>query len=234
VSDRTELEEALGMTPACVPVERLAEHLTEREQQHVDSCARCQSELALWREFEESRRAPDEGAAVSWIVAELGRRNQRVPARKTRPAFGWLTAPVWRWTTAIAAVALVTTGVYLLQDREPEIREISRVPQTYRTGGLEVRIPVGDIAAPPNAIEWVARDGAVGYDVAVFEVDGTPLWRQTSSISRVELPGSVVRQFVPGKTILWEVRARNAANQVVAESGMHRFRVTIAGSSPKD
>jgi len=236
VSDRhsTGLDHELAATPDCVPVERFADILTAREQQHVDGCARCQSELALWREFEESRPAADEGAAVSWIVAELARRNQPASGGTARAPLAWLTAPIWRWATAIAAIALVTTGAYLLQDREPGIREISNAPQTYRTVHLDVRAPVGDVGAAPAAIEWVALSGAVSYHVAVFEVDRTPLWRGTSTTSRVELPVAVVRQFVPGKAILWEVQARNAANQVIAESGTQRFRVAIAGSSPKD
>ena len=232
----TELESVLGATSDCVPVGRFAERLSEHEQRHVDNCARCQSELALWREFEESHPAADEGAAVSWIVAELGRRNRLVPARRALSGLTSLTSltgPVWRWTTAIAAVALITTGVYLLRDREPAVREIVNPSQTYRTVRLLVRGPVGDLTAAPTAIEWVAPSGAVSYDVGVFEVDLTPLWRTTSNISRVELPASVVRQFVPGKAILWEVRARNAANRVIAESGTQRFRVAIAGSSPK-
>jgi hypothetical protein len=235
VSDEhaTGLEHALAATPDCVPVARFTETLSDRERQHLEICARCQSELALWSEFEQSHPAADEGVTVSWIVAELARLNQPVSRGAPRTLFGWLSAPMWRWGAAFATVALVTTGVYLLQDREPTPRQLSNTPQTYRTVQLEVRGPVGDLTAAPGAIDWVALEGAVGYDVEVFEVDRTPLWRTTSSNSHVELPAAVVRQFVPGKAILWEVRARNAANRVIAESGTQRFRVAIAGSSPK-
>src|SRR5207302_4080776 len=81
---------------------------------------------------------------------------------------------------------------------------------------------------------WVPADGAVSYDVEVFEVDRTPLWRSTSSVPRVELPASIVRQLVAGKTVLWEVRARNAVNAVIAESGTQRFRVAVYGRLPKE
>lgn len=229
----TGVEHALAATPDCVPVARFGEALSDRERQHLETCARCESEFALWSEFEQSHPAADEGRAVSWIVAELARVNQPVSGRASRTLFAWLSAPMWRWGAAFATVALVTTGAYLLQDREPTPRELSNTPQTYRTVQLEIRGPVGELTAAPGAIDWVAPEGAVGYDVEVFEVDRTPLWRTTSSNSHVELPAAVVRRFVPGKSILWEVRARNAANRVIAESGTQRFRVAIAGSSPK-
>jgi len=125
VSDRTtsDLEHALQATPECVPVERLAEALSPREQQHVDSCARCQSELALWREFEESRPSEDEGAAVQWIVAELGRRRGGEAVAAARSPFAWLTPPLRRWAAAAGAIAVITTGAYLMSDREPALRD---------------------------------------------------------------------------------------------------------------
>jgi hypothetical protein len=74
----------------------------------------------------------------------------------------------------------------------------------------------------------VAPGDAVSYDVEILEVDGTLLWRATSSAPRIDLPPSVVRQLLPGKTLLWEIRARNVANNVIAESGKQRFRVEVA------
>lgn len=236
MTERTtsDLERALRVTPECLPVERFAETLSAPEQEHVDSCARCQSELALWREFEQSQPAADEGAAVQWIVAELGRRRSGEAAVAPRAPFSWLTPPIRRWAAAVGALAVVTTGAYLMSDREPAVRDLTNPASSYRTNRLDVRGPVGDLASAPSALEWVAPRDAVGYDIEVFEVDRTPLWRTTSSISHVELPSSVVRQLLPGKAVLWEVRARNAANQIIAESGTQRFRVAVTGSSPKD
>lgn len=236
MSDRTtsDLEHALKATPECVPVERFAEPLSAREQQHVDGCARCQSELALWREFEESSPAADEGAAVQWIVAELGRRRGGEGVAAARSPFAWLTPGIRRWAAAVGAIAVITSGAYLISDREPAVRDLSNPAASYRTNRLDVRGPVGDLTSAPSALEWVAPPDAVSYDIEVFEVDRTPLWRTTSSISRVELPPSVVRQLLPGKAVLWEVRALNGASQVIAESGTQRFRVAVTGSTPKD
>jgi len=135
---------------------------------------------------------------------------------------------------AAAALAFITTGVYLMRDREPVVRELSNSSLTYRILRLDVRGPIGEVASAPTVLEWVAPKGAVSYDVDLLEVDRKPLWRTTSSVSHVDLPGFIVRQLVPGKAVLWEVRAKNGANHVVAESGTQEFRVAIAGSSPRD
>ena len=113
------LERDLAATPECVPLERLAETLGAGDQRHVENCVRCQSELALFREFEESHPTAGEGAAVSSIVAALGRRQAAPPDRTARTRFAGLPSAVWQWTTAAAALALLTTGVYLLRTASP-------------------------------------------------------------------------------------------------------------------
>jgi hypothetical protein len=223
------LKQALSVTPECLSVERMSETLSEGERRHVEGCSRCHTELQLWREFELAESSPEEGAAVHWIAAELGRR-ARVGADRSAASvwrFGWLTPTVRRFATAAAALTLVTTIGFLAWDREPAVRERTSAPETYRTGQLHVVGPVGDQSTAPREIQWAATAGAVGYDIEVFEVDHTLLWRATATDPRVELPATLVRQLVPGKTVLWEVRARNAANHIVAESGTQRFRVEL-------
>lgn len=222
------LKGTLNATPECLAFERLSEALTERERQHVERCSRCQTELQLWREFDRAEPSPDEGAAVQWIVAELARRNRPMSARATTQRLGWLTPVARRWAAAVGSVVVVATVGYLTWDREPAIRNRARADETYRTGQLRVVGSVGDLLTPPEAFEWVAPGDAVSYDVEILEVDGTLLWRATSSAPRIDLPPSVVRQLLPGKTLLWEIRARNVANNVIAESGKQRFRVEVA------
>ena len=222
------LKKTLQATPECLPLERLSETLTAHEQQHLDGCVHCQTELRLWREFAESEASQDEGAAVKWIVAELKRRNRSVsdgvPARR----LAWLTPAVRRWATAVASVVLLTAVGYLAWDRVPSVRAPGTVNETYRTGRIQVVRPLGDLPAPPESLEWTAAADAITYEVSVLEVDGTLLWRTTSSATHIGLPPSVVRQLVPGKTVVWEVHARNAANTVIAESGRQQFRVELA------
>ena len=79
---------ALARTPDCVPIERLGEALTEAEQLHVASCARCQTELALRSEFDRAVTTDDERLQVQWIAADLCRRHG---AEKSSPG-GWHAA----------------------------------------------------------------------------------------------------------------------------------------------
>jgi hypothetical protein len=221
------LKRVLSATPECLAPERFAEALTERERQHVDGCSRCQAELRLWHEFERGEASPDEGAAVQWIVAELTRRQSGTPAIR-EAGRGWFMSPLRRWAAAVAALALVATLGYLAWDREPSIREAAGAGETYRTGRLDVIGPVGDVATVPETLEWVAVPNAISYDIEVLEVDDTALWRGTSRSSRINLPPAVLRQLAPGKTVLWQVRARSADNSVIAESGRRQFRVRLA------
>jgi len=62
---REALRASLARTPTCIPLERLGEPLTEHEREHVQECARCQTELALREEFEQL------GVDLVDLVAEI-------------------------------------------------------------------------------------------------------------------------------------------------------------------
>ena len=231
---RGDLKQSLGATQDCLAPERLAEPFTDPEREHVERCSRCQTELRLWQEFEQAEPLPAEGAGVQWIVAELARRNSPV-ARPTAPwRFGWFAPRLRRWAVGVASIAMIGTVGYLAWDREPAVRERTSVAETYRSGQIQIVQPTGDLHTAPHALEWMATPGAVSYDIEILEVDRTPLWRATSSAPRIDLPSSIVRQLVPGKTILREIRARNAANAVIAETGTERFRLVLSDNSHKN
>ena len=227
------MKRALSATADCLPPERLSEELTADERRHLAACARCQTELDLWRELEHAQPAAGEGAAVRWIVAELERRSKPTSRVARSPLLSWLPHTATRWAVACATVAVVATVGYLAWDREPALNPLTTAEQTYRSGLVQPLAPIGDVPTAPTGLEWVATDGALGYDVEVSEVDGTPLWRTASSTSRVDIPPSIVSQLKPGKTVHWRVRARGASNTVLADSGTQRFRVEINGRSPK-
>jgi hypothetical protein len=215
----------LARTNACIPVEDFERQLSDQQRAHLDSCARCQTEWQLWQEFSESTPASDEGAAVQWIVAELGRRAagkpQGAPAASSRFAF-------WRAMVGVAAVAAVALVVgYGLLDRAPTVRDLPSGQPVYRADGLTLVAPVGDIAIAPAELEWAPVASAVRYDVELLEVDRTVVWRATSSSPRVALPVSVVEQIVPGKTLLWNVAAIDSSGRPLMSSGARSFRVLI-------
>lgn len=220
----------LRLTSECLAIDRFGTALSDAEKAHVQGCARCEAELALWQEFSDSKPAPGEGAAVQWIVSEIHRRRAAQPGPVPAIATGWLSGlrlrPVMGLATAVG-VAVLVVG-YLLWDPEPQVGLPAPGEQIYRTASLDVAAPVGDIPTAPTELLWVAVKGAVRYDVQVLEIDRTVLWRGPSLASRVVLPGSVIEQIVPGKTMLWEVTAIDAAGASIATSGTQRFRVPVA------
>jgi len=220
---RRTLSDALRHTDDCLPIDRLNGRLSDVEQRHVDQCARCQAEIALWTEFRESTPAPNEGAAVEWIVAELRRRRERTP--HTRRARWALT----RWQgigLGVAAVAAMVVG-YMVSNREPGVRAPHEEQLIYRSGQIRVVKPIGELTTRPDALEWLPVEGAVRYDIRTLQVDRTLLWRASSVTPRLEIPPAVASRFVPGKTILWQVNAVNRDGQILATSGDHRFRVAV-------
>ena len=213
-----------GPGPECIPIERLGDVLSTTNRAHVEGCTRCQTELALWREFDEPAPSADEGAAVQWVAAELGRRLG--PPSRRAPAELWRCLKVRRLAPAAGALALAAAVGYAVWDPEPGVRTVQGAPAVYRTARLDAIAPLGDIAAPPRAMEWAAFNGATVYEIEVFEVDRSSLWRGSSSAPRVQIPSSLSAHCSPGKTVFWQVTARNAAGVVVADSGALRFRVS--------
>lgn len=119
---------------------------------------------------------------------------------------------------------------YVVWDREPALPPATG-EQVYRSASIDIVSPSGDMAGPPRELVWVAWPAAARYDVRVLEVDGTVVWRATSLSPRVDLPDDVIARSVPGKTLIWEVLARDGMGRAVAESGPQRFRVPITPPS---
>lgn len=219
---------ALRSTPACIAIDRLGERLTAPEAEHLTGCARCQAELALWQEFDRSTAQADEGAAVAWIAAELGRRSAPAPA--SLPVRSWWRP--WPRLAALAAtLAIVALAGYGLWDPEPAVRTRQRETPVYRTVRVQAVAPMGDVAAAPRLLEWAPLGGTAVYDVQILEVDRAVLWQGSTASTRIEIPGDVIAQIVPGKTVLWEVTARDAAGAVLAESGTQRVRVATGAGT---
>ncbi len=218
---RGALADALRRTRECIPVERLGGALDDAERGHLETCARCQTELALLQTFERDAPAPDAGAAVRWIAAEAKRR-----AGASGANAGVSRRPRWvRFVLVSSAAAVLLVAGYMTWDREPRVATPVSTEETYRSAEIRVVSPIGDLTTPPGELIWTAVPGAERYEVSVFEVDRTVLWRGTTATPRVELPTSLVSLFVPGKTVLWQVSATTASGVAVARSSTTRFRV---------
>ena len=228
---RDEWQRQLEPTSSCIPLDRLGDELTPTAREHLAHCVRCQTEMTLWREYESAGSAPAEGAAVQWIVAEIGRRTAaaRTP-RRGRGIWAWLPARRTHRFAVAAATLAVFAVIYVAQDREPAIRDVATGGETYRTASIDTIVRAGDLVAAPTELQWAAPVGAARYDVQVEEVDRTVLWRESTSSTRLALPGDIITRLAPGKTILWRVAARDGNGAVVAESATQRFRVRPAPS----
>jgi hypothetical protein len=200
----------LQRTAECPEVDRLPGDLTPAEREHVAHCARCETEMALWEEFRDSELERRLGPGKSNIIPMM-------PRRKILPPR----------SLAAAAMLVLALGIgYVAQNREPSVDGALSRSDFYRSSRIKVTTPAGDVAASPAELQWTPVAGATSYDVSVLEVDRTVLWHGSSQEPHVALPATVTSQFVPGKTIVWEVSARRGAT-VLAQSGSERFRVAL-------
>ena len=223
-ANREPLGRTLQADADCLPLERLDGALSAADREHLDGCPRCQAELALM-EASDSPESPDERADIRWVTEQLRagqRANRTAPSPAKRP---WLSVP--RLLPIAATLAFAVLIGYSVWDPEPKLRPVGRGQQVYRAGGLEGLTPSGDLAQAPGTLGWSPYPGAVRYDVSISEVDGTSLWRTSSEGPRVELPSSLKARFLPGKTILWQVTAKDASGAALADSGTQQFRVSI-------
>lgn len=201
---------------------RQGEERRRLAEAHLSCCAHCQTELALFREFETPRSRPDERAHVEAIARRL---------RESEPA---TTLPWWKrlWTPRIMAPVALGFATLLvviavgIQPRSSTTRPF--VPgsnEVVRSQSIEVTGPVGDVAQRPSEIRWQAFTGAARYRIRLMEVDRTELWTATLTGNRATLPAGVRDRIVPLKTLLWEVAALDESGAVVASSGLERFRL---------
>ncbi len=211
----TEWNDALRRAENCLPLERLGETLTAPEREHLGLCVRCQTEMRLWEEFRNGDTTAEERETVQAIAGQLSRSANVVSIGSWRN----------RRLLAVAAVVVLVAAIgYVVQNREPSIGVAIAERETYRSASVRAIAPTGDLTQAPIELRWEPVAGATRYDLQVAEVDRTILWRVSSREPRVALPAAVIAQFVPGKTILWDVTALRDAT-VMAESGTQRFRV---------
>jgi len=231
-------QQALEPGPSCLAIERFAETLTAAEAAHLAGCARCQTERELFAAYEANEPVEGEGLAVEWIAAQTKRRLAAARPGAAHPA---VTAPVaaprttWglpSWALMAASVAVIVGGAALLVTPDRGIDSGAGGGDVYRTARVEITSPAGELAEAPAQLVWTAVAGAVQYEVRLSEVDGTELWRVTTSSPAVPVPSEVRARALPAKTLVWQVSAKDAQGRTVAESGTTGFRVRIAPGTP--
>jgi hypothetical protein len=254
-AERKLWKDAIASTEACPTVEELGllSNRSPSEQPalraHIAQCPRCQTELALLKEFQSGTMLPAEAAEVSWITAELERRFDRivatsltssssVPERHRPPRWRRLLSARSVRVAAFGSAALVGVFAAALHFRgaqEPELSPgLGHGRVVLRSEELVALDPAGDLTQAPAALRWQAMPGAKRYRIRVMEVDQNELWQTESGEATVSLPTVVRAIIVPGKTLLWQVTALDSAGNPVAASQILRFRLSIKASSPNE
>src|SRR5262245_7015439 len=151
-------QQAAAAGKDCLPLEVLekfieGEPADAKAAAHLSSCARCQTELSMLRDFEATKPSPDEGAAVAWIAAELQRRQgaTAVPESAAHVSF-WrnlLRVPYLAGAAALAAVLVLAISLYNSGSAPGPIKGPD-YGTTYRSGEVKLLGPAGDQAQAPN------------------------------------------------------------------------------------
>ena len=234
---RAVLKDALGRTEGCpslAQIERyhgggLAQPGQLAVREHLTSCAACRTELEMLTEFERGEARPEEADAIRSIEARL--RQRTWGAAKAPPRLAWWQRWFGPWPSrnlslAFALLLVVVAGVILRRDRAPELIPDPGGPEVMRSGTIEGLGPLGDVKQVPGSLRWQPVAGAATYTVRVMEIDRTELWKTETQTAGIELPAVFRLKIQPGKTLLWEVTARDASARVVAFSGLQGFRFT--------
>jgi hypothetical protein len=140
---------------------------------------------------------------------------------------GWMGASALRPALTAAVVLLgVLSGYYLTRPAAPGFpTNIGTGSDTTRSMAVALRAPVGDVTVVPERLQWEPVDGASRYRVRLAEVDRHEIWSAETSDTSIAIPDSVRAQVVPGKTLVWQVTAYNAAGAPIADSDPQRFRL---------
>jgi hypothetical protein len=248
--DQKILKAALAPTKTCITLEdlslfadgSLAGSTRARVSGHLGECLRCQTELAMLKDFDSGTPRLEEEVAVNWITAELTHRSEQITGPSVPARAGFLPAAVggtmswWPkrfWPRALsqaalglaAALIVLIITVHMRNTREPAISPDAN-PSIFRSEELVVAGPVGDLDEAPVELRWQAAPHSVLYSVRLFEVDETELWKAESSSTTVKVPPAIRAKIIPGKTLLWQVTALDSTGKAVATSQIQRFRVS--------
>lgn len=215
---RKEWQQALAPSADCIDVTRFGDALDAAAVAHLESCARCQAELALYREVTRDESTAEEDDAARWIASKL--QPNVVPFRRKslRPLYA-----------VAAAIVMIIGASYFLQVSDPAINPALEERPMYRTGRITVIGPDGDLVQAPNEFRWTAVPNASRYHVEIVEVDATEVWGADTTQTYVALPPQVIAQFLPGKNLLWTVTAYRG-NDVLAASPTQDVRVIVKPS----
>jgi len=227
--------DGVAETPECPPLELLFSGSRDRlVEAHVAGCPHCRTERALFEQVEQSAdRTPVEAiskrlSTVNW--AEAGRTG--IPAkpeslwqRILKPRF---FAPAsFAFASLLVLVAVVQVNRPAGTAQLPVLGEDAIASQQLRSQQLRGVAPLGQVASTPGQLKWEKVAGAVTYEVRLMEVDHTSIWESRVPEEHAVLPADTVRKILPGKRLLWEVKALGPSGSQIADSGTLVFTTSL-------
>ncbi|HET9366188.1 MAG TPA: hypothetical protein VFP71_14375 [Candidatus Angelobacter sp.] len=227
-------QEAAAATKDCLPLEVL-ERFTEeapadaKAAAHLESCAHCQTELSMLKDFEAATPSADEGAAVAWIAVQLQRQQLGGSAKPTiaRVSF-WrnlLRVPYMAGAAAMIAVLVLAISLHHPEPGQPRLGGPSNIG-LLRSGEVKLLSPTtSDLAQPPNEFRWEAVQGAASYKIDLMDALDKPLASATSSQPQIETTPEMKAAMQARMPIKWKVTALDSSGKTIAESSGGSFKI---------
>ncbi|HKV93074.1 MAG TPA: hypothetical protein VJW20_11055 [Candidatus Angelobacter sp.] len=232
-------QEAAAASKDCLPLEVL-ERFTEdapadtKAAAHLESCAHCQTELSLLKDFEAATPSTDEGAAVAWITAKL-QRQQLGGSAKPKPVAQvsfWrnlFRVPYMAGAAAMAAVLVLAISLYHPEARHPKVGGPGNIG-VFRSGEVKLLSPTGDQSQSPSEFRWETVPGAVSYRVDLMDALDTPLASATTiqpqaRQAQLQTTPEMKAAMQARMPIKWKVTAMDASGKKIAESSGGSFKI---------
>ena len=226
----------------CLSIEQLSELLdgsiepaaAAAMRNHIRQCTFCRNELAMLVEFDEGRIEPKDLEVIEWMTKKLHRRvsreigktpGQESTFRRAKRLASRFSSPKLYLLPAAALLGILVFIFAWPEGKPPGITTHTPGSEVWRSGQLSVIAPAGPVAGVPEALQWHAAAGAIRYQVHLFEVDHTEIWRADSERTEVTLPLPARHQMIAGRTFLWRVEAFGAGGRRMGMSELQSFVV---------
>ena len=202
---------------AALHEDRLPPEESESLKRHLDACPVCRTEFAMLKDFITASASVSEAGDVERIARVL--EASRTPKRR------WWSLPnAPRWAAALTVLLVIIGAALQWQLRRPIDVDDFEESRALRSGAIVEVSPNGDFTSLPGEFTWDPVAGAVSYELVVTEVDGSELWRGSTSDRRIALPVPVARALRPLKTLVWQVTALDRTGSPLAQSQPVRIR----------
>jgi hypothetical protein len=227
-------QEAAAETKDCLPLETLERMVDNTSHDakaaaHLASCAHCQTELAMLKNFEQSTPSADEGAAVAWIAAQLERQqNTSVAPQKAARVPFWRTmfrVPYMAGAAALAAVLIFGISLYHGNSDGPGKINPGLGNGNFRSGAIHLVSPIAEQSSAPAEFRWDAVQGASSYTVELKDVAGITLASADSAQNVLPVTPEMKENMLSGKPLKWKVTAKDAAGKEIANSSTQDFKI---------